>query len=46
MNFINFSCISFTVLGQKVLIAPDQNVSQGGKCPNTTNFYTTISYIP
>ena len=28
------------VLGQNVLIPPDQNVSHGGKCPNTPNWYT------
>ena len=31
----------FDFLGQIDLILPDQNVSQGAKCPNTHNLYTT-----
>ena len=31
----------FDFLGQIDLILPDENVSQGAKCPNTDNLHTT-----
>ena len=33
------------VLGQNVLMAPDQNVSQGANCPNTPTLYTNSVVI-
>ena len=39
MNFINFFLFDF--LGQIDLILPDENVSQGAKCSNNDNLYTT-----
>ena len=33
-------------LAQDVLILPDQNLSQGEKCPNSPNLYTTYFDSP
>ena len=38
-KFYQFFVCDF--LGQSVLIPPLQNVSQGTKCPNSPNLYTT-----